>query len=152
MRNGGLFESIPVAASDLPRFVFVYGTLKRGHGNHVLLKDCTFMGRATTQPGEFTMISLGGFPGIIPAEKVGGVANPERVVSGEIFEVTDSDDLRHLDALEGHPNWYRRTPITVTHEQGHPVVVDTYVYLAARGSEQVILSGEWQAPRRLAIA
>lgn len=29
----------------------------------------------------------------------------------ELYEVTDEDMLARLDALEGHPRWYRRTPV-----------------------------------------
>jgi gamma-glutamylaminecyclotransferase len=91
------------------------------------------MGEALTAPN-CTLIKLGGFPGLL----FGG----DTAVKGEVYEVSDSEDLRRLDGLEGHPNWYRRTPITVFID-GNPVVVDTYIYLAARGSEPKIVSGEW---------
>jgi len=71
--------------------VFVYGTLLRGFGNHVLLHDATYLGEATTEP-EFKMVSLGGFPGVYP----GG----ETAIKGEVYEITESTESR-LDGLEG---------------------------------------------------
>ena len=105
--------------------VFVYGTLKSGFGNHVLLA-----GRAEcveskdTIPGR--MISLGGFPGWLGPE-VGGVTH------GETYFVPDEHRegvLRDLDRLEGYV-WYdpegsfyvRRTVDT---EKGHSAFVYRY--------------------------
>lgn len=133
-------SKLPIAGNELPRFIFVYGTLKRGFGNHRLLNGCDFVGEAKTKAGEFTMIALGGFPGMIETPKG---ERPEGTVSGEIYEVTDSEDLRRLDGLEGHPDWYRRTQVTVYNAEG-PVVLDTYVYLSARGNEAVVESGVWE--------
>jgi hypothetical protein len=103
---------LPIASNDLPRFIFVYGTLKRGHYNNRLLSHATFMGEALTAPN-CTLIKLGGFPGLL----FGG----DTAVKGEVYEVSDSEVF--ID--------------------GNPVVVDTYIYLAARGSEPKIVSGEW---------
>lgn len=35
-----------------------------------------------------------------------------RMLAVELYEVTDPVQLSRLDALEGHPHWYRRTEVT----------------------------------------
>ena len=35
------------------------------------------------------------------------------VIQGELWDITCAETLRRLDQLEGHPDWYTRTPITV---------------------------------------
>ena len=84
-------------------YVFVYGTLKRGFGNSVLLNEAEFVQEAVTSP-EFTMRSLGFFPGV---QLVG-----ETPISGEIYKVTDLE-LKRLDRLEGYPNFYNRKQIEI---------------------------------------
>lgn len=76
--------------------VMVYGTLKKGFGNHYLLKDSEYLGPATTAG---TMYSLGAFPAV----SLGG----EAVVHGEVYSV-DATTLQRLDKLEGFPGWYNR--------------------------------------------
>lgn len=76
--------------------VFVYGTLRKGFGNHRLLEDSTFVDNAVIR-GE--MRHLGGFPGVH--------LHGNDQVHGEIYEVTE-DVMFRLDRLEGHPNFYER--------------------------------------------
>ena len=79
--------------------VFVYGTLKKGFGNHDLLKSSKFLGEAYIRA---QLYSLGGLP--VAIEK------SSSFVFGEVYEVTD-DILDLLDRLEGHPNFYTRKEI-----------------------------------------
>lgn len=76
--------------------VFVYGTLKRGFGNHRLLEGSTFVDEAITK-GE--MRSLGGFPGV--------TLHGNQQIHGEIYAV-DDETMERCDRLEGHPRWYNR--------------------------------------------
>jgi gamma-glutamylaminecyclotransferase len=73
--------------------IFVYGTLKRGGSNHLLLARQQFLGIAWTPPG-YTLYSLGDYPGMVraPADQAG--------VEGEVWVVDDAC-LRQLDDLEG---------------------------------------------------
>lgn len=79
--------------------VFVYGTLKRGHSNHLLLSTSNFVKESVTK-GE--MRSLGGFPAIH--------LNSNRTIHGEIYEVDDTV-LERLDRLEGVPYFYQRNKV-----------------------------------------
>ncbi len=80
--------------------VFVYGTLKKGWGNHRLLEGSTFLGVYET-PKEFSLYD-GGFPYAFH----GGGEN----IRGELYEV-DDDTLKNLDRLEGYPSHYNRIKI-----------------------------------------
>jgi gamma-glutamylcyclotransferase (GGCT)/AIG2-like uncharacterized protein YtfP len=69
----------------------VYGTLKKGHGNHRLLEGQELVGNITLEG--FVMHSLGGFPAIVEGE--GSVV-------AEVYQVEDGEVLRRLDSLEGY--------------------------------------------------
>ena len=124
--------------------IFVYGSLRAGFGNHRLLKDSRYIGEAVTAP-QYTMLHLGGFPGV--------VADGQTSIVGEVYEV-DHDTLRLLDRLEGHPNFYARTPIEVarvgnTDIDLGPEAIDAEVYLLPQqwvedGRNPIIAGGDWK--------
>ena len=98
--------------------VAVYGSLLEGLGNHSLLKqfNAKLLGACHTKP-EYTMISLGGFPGVIK--------NGQTSIHLEIYEVND-ECLHSLDGLEGFQegrsnNFYNRE--TISSPYG-----DTFIY------------------------
>ena len=74
-------------------FVFVYGTLKRGHQRNHVLADQSFVGSATTTD-DYQMYDLGDYPGLVEVELGYGVQ-----VQGEIYRV-DQNCLRLLDQIE----------------------------------------------------
>lgn len=87
--------------------VYVYGTLKRGYGNHRLLEreGVMMLGHAETLD-HFDMINSG-FPVIVPNDQ--GLP-----VVGEVYDIGDNEDiLRSLDALEGEGVMYDRKDIRV---------------------------------------
>tara|TARA_X000001382_G_C3174225_1_gene180559 strand:- start:1962 stop:2369 length:408 start_codon:yes stop_codon:yes gene_type:complete len=100
--------------------VFVYGTLKRGHGNHVLLKDSEFLGPASTKD-KYIMYSSG-----IPY--VSKSMNLTRII-GELYNV-DELVLNYLDMLENHPGWYKREKITIDYisNKGKVKSTDAWLY------------------------
>ncbi len=89
--------------------VFVYGTLKEGHGNHEYLlagnPEVKKLGRCYIS-GDYRMYSNGAFPMVTRG------SDPARVthIVGEVYEVGE-DTLDALDALEGHPDWYCREKV-----------------------------------------
>lgn len=115
------------------RKVFVYGTLKQGFGNHRVMERAksSLIGTFKTLP-EFTMLHLGGFPGIID----GG----HTAITGELWEV---EEIEGLDALEGHPTFYRRTEILL---EGYDQPVEAYILNSRYGDGQrkEIDSGVWK--------
>ena len=105
----------------MTHLIFVYGTIKRGYINHRrVLSSATFVSEAKTEP-RFVILYDGHLPYMIAKDE--GLA-----VQGEIFAV-DDDTLSGLDRLEGHPDFYIRTPIKATLPCGQ--IVDAFVYLAS---------------------
>ena len=85
--------------------VAVYGTLKRGHGNYYRhLTESKFIGKGKTKD-KYPLI-IKGLPYLI--EEKGSGYN----VEVEVFKV-DDDTFADLDALEGHPRWYKRKQVPV---------------------------------------
>lgn len=69
--------------------VAVYGSLRKGHGNHGILEGSKLLGKQRLPNLE--MFSLGGFPGIRKGESS---------ILTEVYEVNGST-LEQLDTLEG---------------------------------------------------
>ena len=92
--------------------IFVYGTLKNGYGNNVLMQhdQATHLGDAVTTP-EYHLFSFGHFPGLTFGDQR---------VKGEVWEV---NNINPFDRLEGHPNWYRRQPVNLEGWEG----VEAYI-------------------------
>jgi gamma-glutamylaminecyclotransferase len=117
--------------------IFTYGTLMRGEVNHRLLATARFVAEAHTEPC-FELFDLGHFP----AMSAGG----ETVVRGEVYAVDDQTLVR-LDRLEGHPEFYQRTPIRLADGQE----VQTYLMDDARARRRpAIALGDWRAHRKRA--
>ena len=66
-------------------------------------------GNSTTEDANYTLISLGGFPGVIE----GG----DKKIKGRLYEI-DSKSLGRCDLIESHPNFYERRKIYVIKETG----------------------------------
>ena len=99
--------------------VFVYGTLKKGHGNHRLLAGSEFLGEGRTR--EKYALYSSGIPFAIKEEKVSKI-------QGELYLV-NAATLTDLDRLEGHPGWYCREEISVVLEgKGAEVTAWLYFY------------------------
>jgi len=117
--------------------VFVYGSLLKGFGNHCLLEDAVFVGEATTKP-EFTMVSLGAFPGVF--------LDGETPLQGEVYEV-DTEQEDRLNGLEGvykadpTQGLYRREFITL--EDGTEDIL-IYIYNGSYRDDAVVESGSWR--------
>lgn len=93
--------ALALAVQSHPALVFVYGTLKRGHGNHHWLSDASFLGEAVLP--DVVLHDLGPFPMAVPGEGS---------VRGEVYAV-EAGGLARLDRLEGYPRLYdrRRLPL-----------------------------------------
>ena len=86
----------------------VYGTLKRGHGNYNhLLTTSEFLGAEVVKE-DMTMISMGGFPGLVETP---GVTTDIHI---EVFKVNDPEIAKRVDRLEGYPGWYDKKEINTS--------------------------------------
>jgi len=109
--------------------IFVYGTLMNGLGNHGFLSDSDFLGDFETQ--EKYQLSADGIPFVSRQLELSSI-------KGELYAV-DDDTLSQLDALEGHPNWYKREIINVVSEDGF--IVQAWIYFNEKSVGRHILKG-----------
>ena len=86
--------------------VAVYGSLRKGMGNHPLLErgDATFL--SAERITGWDMYSMGGFPFISPATE-------QSEIKIEVYKVNHTTMLR-LDQLEGYPSFYDRKLVHTT--------------------------------------
>jgi gamma-glutamylcyclotransferase (GGCT)/AIG2-like uncharacterized protein YtfP len=91
----------------MKHYVFVYGSLKQGYGNHRLLETSTFIGKRLTRNTDFYMVSLHSFPGVLKTESGEGFS-----IMGELYEV-DDNTLKNLDILEGNGHFYKRELVDI---------------------------------------
>jgi len=113
----------------------VYGSLLAGEPNHGVLAGAELVGPALTAPA-FELFDLGAYPAL--------VAGGTRAVAGEVYLV-DAAVLRRLDALEGHPGFYRRTRITLEDDRR----TEAYLLRPDQVVERrVVTSGDWRSYRK----
>jgi len=110
--------------------VFVYGTLRKGFYNHFLLSNSTFLGETETIKEDYTLKSLGVFPGVL--------LKGNNKIKGEVYKI-NRVTMDSLDSLEGFPDFYNKT------------LVDTglgkaFMYYLTTGYEKypTISSGDWK--------
>jgi gamma-glutamylaminecyclotransferase len=117
---------------EQPRLVFVYGTLLPGETWHAALTGARRVGPGRTLP-TFELLDLGPFPGLVS----GGAT----AVEGEVYAL-NAAHLDALDALKGHPEFYRRTAIEL--EDGR----EAFAYLLSPQrrlpSMRAITGGNWK--------
>lgn len=124
--------------------VFVYGTLKQGHGNHKwYLTDSECLGKGSIEG--FDLYDLGPFPAIVPS-----LTPDKSKVYGELYEVTP-EVLVQLNGLEGYieqkpeAGMYDRTGVIVTTEKGERVLdVLTYFMHYPPKSANKLPEGRWK--------
>lgn len=92
--------------SEKSELVFVYGTLKSGHGNNRILKwgGAVLLGDYVTEYPYPMFVS--GLPYLIERRGEG------KHVIGEVW-ACDCHTVADMDRLEGHPIFYERKAITV---------------------------------------
>lgn len=84
---------------NMSKKVAVYGTLKKNHGNHPLLKDSEFLGQDRVKGWD---LYAGGIPFIVKGKGS---------VSVEVYKI-DKSTFNSIDRLEGYPEFYNRTKVS----------------------------------------
>lgn len=85
------------------RNVFVYGTLKKGHGLHTMLGNSKKVADASIRG---YMFSLGKFPAVVLEES-------GTWIRGEVYNCTP-DVIEAMDYTEGCPDFYRRVCVELS--------------------------------------
>ena len=99
----------------MTELVFVYGTLRRGCSNARFLANTEFVGYGSTVDSYSLYADRdSGLPCV--------VERPLTAIVGELYRVSSALLLGPLDALEEHPEVYRRKLV--------PVVVNGFEYAA----------------------
>jgi gamma-glutamylaminecyclotransferase len=114
--------------------VFVYGSLRKGFGNHILLKDCEYVGDAWAL--QYAMQHLTHFPSAFVDYFTQGAR-----IFGEVYEITN-EILQRLDHLEGHPDFYKRQEIQIP-KFGWCLI---YTQKIPQTQYQRVVSGKWEGP------
>ncbi len=129
--------------------VFVYGTLKKGYGNHRLLTTSKFVSKATTAD-KYLFQDNGSFPYVIDNSLQQSQVREElkHNVIGELYEVTE-EVLSSLDSLEGYRknssySLYDRQVVTVVDENNKKIKCNMYVSQRFYPSLKILDSGEWK--------
>jgi len=97
--------------------VFVYGTLMKGHRNHILLENDKFIENAVLEG--YGLYNVSSFPGII---KQDGAA-----IKGEVYSISEST-LKRLDNLESEGSLYIRNLVPVTLENNNQINAFVYIW------------------------
>lgn len=108
-----------------PLDLFVYGSLMQGEANHARLGGASLIGAARSEP-RFELVDLGPYPGM--------VAGGRYSVVGELYRV-DAATVARLDAFEGHPGHFRRSPIRLA--DGRPAQAYLLARRDARGRARI---------------
>jgi len=105
--------------------VFVYGSLKNGFGNNVVLQrtNSVLIGSAVTEESIYSMISFGSFPGVYRANDQ--CETPYRI-QGELYAV-NKKGMRNLDTLESNGSFYQREVTKIRIDD--KTTVDAWMYL-----------------------
>lgn len=122
--------------------IAVYGTLRKGYGNHRVLGNSKFIGSGRTV--DKYKLTANGIPFVNKNEPVSNV-------KVEVYSVTP-EQLPTVDALEGYDpkrheeSWYKRTPINVKLENGE--TIEASIYFSDRNAETLIETGDYEDYRQ----
>jgi len=99
-------EPMPKSASEhyIESLVFVYGSLKKGFGNHSVLGSSRLVSESVTVDAAYDMGSFRAYPAC--------VKNGENVIHGEVYAV-NRNTMRNLDRLESNGVFYNREQVDV---------------------------------------
>ena len=139
---------VPAGAAAAGELMFVYGSLLSGLHNHFRLEgQSKLLGAARTVRSDYTMVTSegSGFPFTLPPGEGRADCTPTAVL-GELYQAVEPGEgsalVRQLDALESHPDWYRREKVQVelvAEGQGQGQLVEAWMYLFRKLSD---LSGD----------
>jgi len=130
-------------------YLFVYGTLRSDSPKKPPVKKTLnlYAERWYKASVKGKLYEIDWYPGLVLTD------NPDDIVSGEIFRISDEESLlSHLDEYEGcsegfpEPHEYRREKISVITEDGETLLAWAYLYYWDVNEESRIHSGDYLNP------
>lgn len=117
--------------SNNKKKIVTYGSLRLGHGNNRLLRDSELKSTEVINI-PYRMISLGGFPGLIPSDE-------NHDITVEIWEVNDCT-YKSVEILEGWPSFYQKALVPTSLGEVEVYVLESPRYQSGYNSVE---SGDW---------
>jgi len=90
------------------KYLFVYGSLKKGFDNHSILKKAKYISKAKTID-KFVMYKEENrnYPYIVKNDIIG------QSIEGEVYHITHKDVLQKIDEFENAPRYFRHENISI---------------------------------------
>ena len=129
--------------------LFTYGTLRIDEANSELLNQYGTLQETCKTKEKYIMFTQEYlyFPFLIPASLWPQMAHHATYITGDLYDVND-EGIQRCDTMEGHPDWYCRTPICVQTSRGEQEV---WAYLlteegfrSERDCIVILPSGDWK--------
>jgi gamma-glutamylaminecyclotransferase len=129
MKCPGFNHPVKDQSEGTGQVLFVYGTLKRGFGNHHVLCGATYFGRAETE--ENFALFIGDYPCASKALEISAI-------KGEVYHLKQGL-LASIDAFEGEE--YQRELTQVRLETGE--VISAWIYFSKNHTGELNRVGEF---------
>lgn len=109
-------------------YLFVYGSLKKGFDNHIILKEANYISKAKTLD-KFAMYKDGdrNYPYIVKNELIG------QAIEGELYQIRRKDILKKIDDFEDAPRYFKHENIWIK-TRSKKVKATTYVLSSSKSS------------------
>lgn len=116
------------------KYLFTYGTLKKGFCNHHLIANLKFVDTAITcESYQMYPCSNYAFPFVLKSQN----NNP---IKGEVYIIDSKNDLDLLDTLEDYPILYDRESILVKLSNG--TIINAIIYFKNEETHKDIIAYE----------
>lgn len=121
--------------------VAVYGSLRKGLGNHRVLGDSPFKYEGVIKNASLYDYCNGGFPAVS--------LEGESDVVVEVYEVLNENTADALDCLEGYPSFYNREVVNVYSHSGG-LLGRAWVYHIEEDLSPLplVAHGDWKSYKR----
>jgi gamma-glutamylcyclotransferase (GGCT)/AIG2-like uncharacterized protein YtfP len=128
--------------------LFAYGTLRQSESNHnILINHATYQETCKTTE-KYIMFTQKQryFPFIIPVSFWPEMAHYATHITGDLYDVTE-EGIQSCDEIEGHPDWYCRTPIFLETSEGEQqsfaYLLTEHGFMTERNDITILPSGDW---------
>lgn len=115
------------------KLIAVYGSLRFGHGNWRALLNCNPV-KTEVVNIPFKMVSLGGFPGLVPSED-------NNDITIELYDVSNAT-YRAVEQLESYPDFYQKALINTSLGEVEIYVLNHAHY---RKNPSFVENGDWNS-------